>query len=127
LTTPRFLVDENLSVRLPTLAHRRGFEATHVVHLGLRGWRDWNILEVIRRERWVLVTNNAIEFRSRYRSVTGHPGVVFLVPSVTREEQLELFAAALNECTVRPDLTDHALDVDFSGDRKIVVRRYALA
>jgi hypothetical protein len=30
LTPPRFLIDENLSVKLPELAHKRGFEASHV-------------------------------------------------------------------------------------------------
>jgi predicted nuclease of predicted toxin-antitoxin system len=125
-TTPRFLVDENLSVKLPTLAHKRGFEATHVIHLGLREWKDWNILEVVRSGRWILVTNNAIEFRSRYRAVIGHPGVIFLLPSVRRQQQLDLFAAALDEVAANPDLTDYALDVHFSGTTKIVVRRYRL-
>jgi predicted nuclease of predicted toxin-antitoxin system len=126
LTPPRFLVDENLSIRLPTLAHKRGFEATHVIHLGLRQWKDWNILDVARKDRWVLVTNNAIEFRSRYRAITSHPGVIFLLPSVPRQQQLELFAAALDDVVADPDLSDHALDVVFSGVTKIVVRRYAL-
>jgi len=88
LTAPRFLVDENLSVKLPPLAHERGFEAAHVIHLGLREWKDWNILEVVKRDHWVLITNNAIEFRSRYRTITNHPGVVFLLPSVRRQRQL---------------------------------------
>jgi hypothetical protein len=71
-------------------------------------------------------TNNAIEFRSRYRAITRHPGVIFLVPSVLRQQELALFAAALDEIAAKPDLTGHALDVDFSGAAKIVVRRYAL-
>ena len=66
MTPPRFLIDENLSVKLPELAHKRGFEASHVAHLGLREWKDWNILGLIEAQNWVLVTNNAIEFRARY-------------------------------------------------------------
>jgi len=88
LTAPRFLVDENLSVKLPEVTHRCGFEATHVVHLGFGEWKDWNILEVVEEHGWVLVTNNAVEFRSRYRAVKIHPGVIFLLPSVRREQQL---------------------------------------
>jgi predicted nuclease of predicted toxin-antitoxin system len=126
LTAPRFLVDENLSVKLPPLAHKRGFEATHAIHLGLREWKDWNILEVVQKDHWVLITNNAIEFRSRYRTITKHPGVIFLLPSVRRQRQLQLFAAALDEVEIDPDLANQAIDVGFSGDAKIVVRRYAL-
>jgi predicted nuclease of predicted toxin-antitoxin system len=126
LTTPRFLVDENLSVKLPEVAHKRGFEATHVIHLGLGEWKDWNILEIIERDGWVLVTNNAVEFRSRYRATKIHPGVIFLLPSVRREQQLMLFEAALDDVVVNPDLTNQALDVGISEDTKIVVRRYTL-
>jgi predicted nuclease of predicted toxin-antitoxin system len=75
LTALRFLIDENLSVKLPEVAHRRGFEATHVIHLGLG---DWNILEIVESHGWVLVTNNAVEFRSRYRMIGIRPGVIFL-------------------------------------------------
>jgi predicted nuclease of predicted toxin-antitoxin system len=126
LTAPRFLIDENLSVRLPAIAHRRGFEATHINHLGLTEWKDWSILEVVDRNGWALVTNNAIEFRSRYRKLDVHPGVVFLVPSVRRLQQVALFEAALDEIEAHPDLINQALDVDYAGDGRIVVRRYAL-
>jgi predicted nuclease of predicted toxin-antitoxin system len=123
---PRFLVDENLSVKLPEVAHQRGFEATHVVHLGLGEWQDWNILEVVEEHGWVLVTNNAVEFRSRYRAIKIHPGVMLLLPSVRREQQLMLFKAALDDIAINPDLTNQALDVDLAEGSKIVVRRYAL-
>jgi predicted nuclease of predicted toxin-antitoxin system len=126
LTAPRFLVDENLSVKLPEVAHRRGFEATHVIHLGLGERRDWSILDIVQKYGWVLVTNNAVEFRSRYRAIEIHPGVVFLLPSVRREQQLILFQAALDEIAINPDLTNQALDVGVSEDAKTVVRRYAL-
>ena len=55
MTAPRFLVDENLSVKLPEAAHQRGFEATHVVHLGLTSGQDWDILDVIDKHEWILV------------------------------------------------------------------------
>jgi predicted nuclease of predicted toxin-antitoxin system len=126
LTVPRFLIDENLSVRLPQLAHRRGFEATHVIHLGLGAWKDWNILEAVKKEGWVLVTNNAIEFRSRFRATEIHPGVIFLLPSVRREHQYQLFEAALDEVSINPDLTNQALDIGLSEDATITVFRYAL-
>lgn len=126
MTAPRFLIDENLSVRLPEAARRRGFEATHVIHLGLRQWKDWNILEVVERNGWILVTNNAMEFRSRYRAIELHPGVIFLVPSVRRRQQILLFEAALDDLAINPDLVNQALDIAFSGDGSVAVRRYLL-
>jgi predicted nuclease of predicted toxin-antitoxin system len=126
LTAPRFLIDENLSVRLSEAAHRRGFEATHIVHLGMRQWKDWNVLEFAMRGAWALVTNNAVEFRSRYRALDLHPGVVFLLPSVRRGQQLLLFEAALEDIAINPDLSNQALDVGFGLGASVVVRRYTL-
>ena len=87
MTAPRFLIDENLSPALVEPARNRGFEAMHVDHLGLRTETDWDLLNVISSQDRVLVTNNAIEFRGRYRDVELHPGVVFLLPAVRRPEQ----------------------------------------
>ena len=72
------------------------------------------------------MTNNTIEFRSRYRVIANHPGVIFLLPSVQRQAQLILFGAAIDDVSMDPNLTNQALDVDFAGGAKIVVRRYAL-
>ena len=126
LTAPRFLIDENLSLGLPRIAHERGFAATHVIHLGLGRWKDWNLLEIVRRDGWVLVTNNTVEFRSRYQTIPKHPGVIFLLPSVKRQAQLALFAGAIDEVSINPDLANQALDIDFAGDAEVRVRRYAL-
>jgi predicted nuclease of predicted toxin-antitoxin system len=125
VSRPRFLIDENLSVHLPDLAQARGYEATHVNHRGLREWSDWSLLAIIDAEDWVLVTNNAVEFRGRFRRIELHPGVVFIVPSVPRAGQMALFAAALDEVDRDPDLVNMALDVVFEGP-EIVARRYPL-
>ena len=95
MSAPRFLVDENLSVLLPEVAHARGYEATHINHYGLRKSKDWDILKVVAEEDWILVTNNAFEFRGRYQRLEIHPGVVFLIPNVPRLQQIELFSAAI--------------------------------
>jgi predicted nuclease of predicted toxin-antitoxin system len=42
----RFLIDECLHESLVGAAHRAGFEATHVNHLGLSGKPDWELAEV---------------------------------------------------------------------------------
>ena len=125
MKAPRFLVDENLSVLLPGTAHARGYEATHINHYGLRQSKDWDILKVVAEEDWILVTNNAFEFRGRYQRIEVHPGVVFLIPAVPRQQQIELFSAALDTITRAPDMTNTALDVAYAGNH-IRVNRYIL-
>jgi hypothetical protein len=66
LSLPRLLIDENLSVALPPVAHARGFECAHVAHRGFHTWKDWSLLEAVADADWVLITNNAVEFRGRY-------------------------------------------------------------
>jgi hypothetical protein len=75
VSPPRFLVDENLSILLPEVAHARGYEATHINHYGLRKSKDWDILKVVAEEDWILTTNNAFEFRGRYQRLEIHPTV----------------------------------------------------
>lgn len=123
---PRFLIDENLSVALAEAAHAAGFEAMHVVHLGLASERDWDLLTIVRDGDWVLVTNNAIEFHRRYARLAIHAGVVFIRPSVRRDQQLGLFGAALADIASEPDIINVAVDVDYDGEGRIRIRRYTL-
>jgi hypothetical protein len=108
VTAPRFLIDEKLSpstrncLRSSSSRHARGYEAMHVNHLGFGTEKDWDLLRVVAEGDWVLVTNNAIEFRGRYRHIELQPGVVFLVPSVRGTEQVRLFEAALDHVTQQP-------------------------
>jgi predicted nuclease of predicted toxin-antitoxin system len=125
VSAPRFLVDENLSVTLPTIARTRGYEATHVNHHGLHQSKDWEIIKVLVEQDLVLVTNNAIEFRGRFERLEAHPGVVFLLPSVPRSAQIELFSAALDVIDQFPDMMNIALDVTYEG-QQIRVDRYGL-
>jgi predicted nuclease of predicted toxin-antitoxin system len=126
VTAPRFLVDENLSPALVKPARGRGFEAMHVNHLGLRTETDWDLLKIIAEQDWILVTNNAIEFRGRYKEIELHPGVVFLVPAVRRPEQVRLFESALDHIRTQPDMVNRALDVTFGPHREVVVTTYDL-
>ena len=123
---PRFLIDENLSPLLVDPARARGYEAMHVNHLGLRTEADWDLLRVVAAQDWVLVTNNAIEFRGRYREIELHPGVGFLLPAVRRADQVRLFEAALDHVREHPDLVNMALDVAFDGAGEPIVAEYEL-
>ncbi len=126
MSAPRFLIDENLSPALVEPARQRGFEAMHVNHLGLRTETDWELLKVIAEHDWILVTNNAIEFRGRYRDLELHPGVIFLLPAVRRPDQVRLFEAALDHVRSDPDMTNRAFDVSFDQNRTPVVSVYDL-
>jgi predicted nuclease of predicted toxin-antitoxin system len=126
VTALRFLIDENLSPALVEPAREFGFEAMHVNHLGLRTETDWDLLKIIAEQDWVLVTNNAIEFRGRYRTIELHPGVIFLLPAVRRLEQLRLFAAALRHAQTHPDMINRALDVTLDPEGKTMVISYDL-
>jgi predicted nuclease of predicted toxin-antitoxin system len=126
VTAPRFLIDENLLPALVEPARERGFEAMHVNHLGLRSETDWDLLKIITDQDWVLVTNNAIEFRGRYRDITLHPGIVFLLPAVRRTEQICLFAAALDHVGTVGDIINRALDVTFDTNGSVIVAAYDL-
>lgn len=122
---PRFLVDENLSVVLPAVAHESGFEAVHVNHRGLSGQSDRAIMRVARAEGWTLVTNDVAEFRSRYRREPRHAGLVLFRPVVRRERQIALFRAVLSDLSVDPRIANAAIEVDLDGDA-ITLRRYEL-
>jgi len=126
VSAPRFLIDENLSPALVEPARQRGFEAMHVNHLGLRTETDWELLKVIAEHDWILVTNNAIEFRGRYRDLELHPGVIFLLPAVRRPDQVRLFETALDHVRSDPDMTNRAVDVSFDQNRTPVVSVYDL-
>lgn len=123
MPAPRFLIDENLSVKLPEVAHEAGFEATHVNHLGLRTRKDWTLLDAVREGDWTLVTNNAMEFKDRYAYEALHAGLVLLVPNVRRAMQFELLRAVLAEVARDPDLVNAVLEVAYDND-EIVIRRY---
>jgi predicted nuclease of predicted toxin-antitoxin system len=123
VSAPRFLIDENLSVKLPEVAHEAGYEAIHVNHLGLRTRKDWTLLGTIREGDWTLVTNNAMEFKGRYARVAVHAGLVLVLPNVRREQQIELFSAALATIGPAVDLTNNVIEVNYDAD-EIATRRY---
>ena len=87
----RFLIDECLSVDLVTVAGKSGHEAQHVAHVGRAGWKDWNVVRYARAGDFVLVTNNASDFRQIYAAQPLHAGLIILIPVVNRAVQQRLF------------------------------------
>ncbi len=120
------MIDENLSVELPQLAHERGYECMHVRDLGLLSEKDWHLLERIREEDWTLVTNNVEEFRARYRRKADlHAGVVFLISSAGFGTQKGALNAALDDIDRDGDLMNTEVLVERHGDG-YRVRRFDL-
>jgi hypothetical protein len=58
----------------------------------------------------ILVTNNATDFRALYEREEVHPGLVILIPSVRRYQQVRLFQTALDRLLQLPDLVNKVLE-----------------
>ena len=92
----KFLIDECLSPALVTTANDHGFEAYHVAHRGWKGLKDGQLLKQIIDEELILVTNNRDDFVALVSGVELHPGLVVVLDNVRRDEQMTLFASALD-------------------------------
>lgn len=92
----RFLIDECLHTSLTKIANERGYECQHVVHCGLSSCPDHEIVRYTVRNDFVLVTNNADDFRRLYQKEALHPGLVVIVPMVAPVMQRTLLQAALD-------------------------------
>jgi hypothetical protein len=65
---------------------------------------------------FVLVTNNASDFRQLYAAQPLHAGLVILIPVVNRVVQQRLFKAALDELAVIGEPVNRVLEIDLDGD-----------
>lgn len=90
----RLFVDENLSPRLVSVGHDRGYDATCARDRNLLGEPDPKILDFCVDEDRVCVTNNADDFRALVGDVELHPSLIVL-PNVARGRQFQLLDAAL--------------------------------
>ena len=112
----RFLIDECLTVDLVTVAGESGHEGQHVAHVGRAGWKDWSVVRYTRDGDFVLVTNNASDFRQLYATQPLHAGLIILIPVVNRDVQRRLFKAALDELAVIGEPVNRVLEVDLDAD-----------
>ena len=64
---------------------------------------------------FVLVTNNASDFRQLYASQPLHAGLVILIPVVNRVVQQKLFRAALDELAMVGEPVNRVLEVRLDG------------
>ena len=112
----RFLIDECLSIDLISIASAAGHEAQHLARVGKAGWKDWNVTRYAAEGDFVLVTNNASDFRRIYATTQLHAGLIIIVPNVDRVLQCRLFRAALEALTMPDDLVNRVLEIGIDDD-----------
>jgi predicted nuclease of predicted toxin-antitoxin system len=115
-----FFVDECLTPELVTAAHARGFEATHVIFLQRDGASDWAIAQLVLARDDILVTNSSRDFLAIYARFELHPGLVVILPSAARAEQLALFNLAIDEIERRSDIVNQVIEVSRDGTVKVM-------
>jgi predicted nuclease of predicted toxin-antitoxin system len=108
----KFLIDECLSPKLAGLARELGYDATHVNWVNLHRTRDDLIAVYAVMMDYVLVTNNGSDYKPIYRSLDVHPGLVIILPSIRRVDQLALFEAVVGRLEGEPDVVNKLIEVD---------------
>jgi predicted nuclease of predicted toxin-antitoxin system len=110
----KFLVDECLSVKLPTVAHDAGHEAYHVVHLSWGGFADWQLLRKAREMNYTFVTTNATDFKKLYSREELHTGLILLPGELKLCTQCAVFKLAIEEIA-SGHLINSVLEVSLEG------------
>jgi predicted nuclease of predicted toxin-antitoxin system len=86
----RLWFDEDLSPTLVQVAQERGFEATCNRDRAVLGINDPQLRQTAQREDFVLVTDNASDFRPMYARDEVHPGLIVMPAGHGRAHQREL-------------------------------------
>jgi hypothetical protein len=85
-------------------------------NVGKAGWKDWNVVRYASDGDFVLVTNNASDFRRLYAKRPLHAGLVIIIPNVSRIIQQRLFRGALDVLVTMGEPINRVLEVDIEGD-----------
>jgi hypothetical protein len=111
----RFLVDEDLTPELVSVAWELGFEAHHVAHFGLSGKPDRVVFEKVLEGGFVFVSNNREDWNSLVSKVDLHGGLIIIRPRCRRDVQKALFRAALVHAQKIGGLLNKVLEIDGSA------------
>jgi predicted nuclease of predicted toxin-antitoxin system len=111
----RFLIDECLPPVLTVIANQEGHEAQHVVHIGKAGWSDQNVVRLAAEGDFIVVTNNASDFRKLYAAQPLHAGLIILLPNAGREVHMRLFKYALELLAANGEPVNQVLEMGFDG------------
>jgi predicted nuclease of predicted toxin-antitoxin system len=123
----KFLIDECLSPELVAIARARGHgESTHVTWLGMRSRKDWSIVRRAVTDGYVLVTNNATDFRALLGREEVHAGLVCInmaASLMSLEAQRRLFVLALDRLGDREPI-NQLLEITLDERKVVHVERY---
>lgn len=123
--------DEDLSPTLVQVAHDLGLDATCNRDRNVLGCKDSQLRQLVQRQGYVLVTDNASDFRPMYARDDTHPGLIVLPASDGRARQQELAraviawianAAATNGQTLADFMINKLVEIDSNN----LTKAYAL-
>jgi predicted nuclease of predicted toxin-antitoxin system len=97
MTRMRFLIDESAELSLAAFLRERGYDTTTVVRDYVRSLRDREILEIARREKRIIITNDKDFGELVYRSLLQHHGVILFRMG---DESLQLKLALLDRLLI---------------------------
>ena len=122
----RLFIDECLSPQIARELNASGQHvAEHPLDFGGRGAPDHRVLQRCIARGFVIVTENARDFRALVGAEELHPGLIIL-PCVGRERSFALLQAVIAYLEAMGDAMDamvnHVLEVDADG----AIRRYPL-
>lgn len=129
----RLLIDECLSPELAQLAIDAGHvESTSVRDRGRLGLKDWELMEYVIQEDFILVTRNAQDFRGAGKVNPGglhgaaevHAGLICLDSALEMDLDLQQELFRHNMLAELPDLINQALEVYENEDGLISVNTY---
>jgi predicted nuclease of predicted toxin-antitoxin system len=120
----RLWFDEDLSPTLVQVAQEHGFEATCNRDRGMLGAKDHELRRVIQAEGFVLVTDNAADFRPMFVRDRVHPGLVVLPGTALRDRQRVLASAAI-DCIVELAREAREQPADFMVNKLVEVDEQA--
>jgi hypothetical protein len=79
------------------------------------GMQDWNLMPFIAENDFVFVTSNRKDFLRLYANIEVHNGLIIILPSVDRDEQVELFKLALDVAERLDTTINKLIEVDAEG------------
>ena len=123
----KFLIDECLSPELAAIAREQGFHSMHVTWIGLKSKSDREIVQHAVVDDWVLVTNNAADFKRLVGRQEVHAGLVCInvAPGLMKLGGPEaLFSHAL-ERVAGDDPVNTVVEITLLADSTVRTSRYS--
>jgi predicted nuclease of predicted toxin-antitoxin system len=115
----KLFVDENLSPELANVCRQAGYDATCSRDRAMLGRPDHEVLALAEAEDFVIVTNDADDFRELCAASELHPGLI-VVAETARARSAQLVPRALQHIEARATAQDTS-PRDFMFNRAVEV------